>query len=78
MQDFHSVTTRFLYLMNRALLYLEPLVSFLNTQVSKNDEDDLKNMKRSLLSVNNTIEDKLVIGERKFPNCSPGLMHLML
>ena len=52
--------------MKRSLPYLEPLVSFLNNWVSKSDEYDLKNLKRCLLLVKNTMEDKCVIEARNF------------
>ena len=47
--------------MKRSRTDLEPLVSFLITQVSKSDEHEWKNLNRGLVWVNNTIEDKRVI-----------------
>ena len=50
--------------MKRACPDLEHLVSFLSNQVSKSDEYYRKRLKRGLVWVNNTIEDKHIIGER--------------
>ena len=47
--------------MKRSRTDIEPLVSFLITQVSKSDEHEWKNLNRGLVWVNNTIEDKRVI-----------------
>ena len=55
------MTARLLYVMKRAIPDLEPLVFFLSTRISKSDEDDCKNLNRSLLWVDNTIENKHVI-----------------
>ena len=55
------MTARLLYLMKRVRPDIELVVSFMNTQVSKSDEDYWKNLKRVLMCVNSTIEDKRVI-----------------
>ena len=57
------MTSRLLYLTKKARPYLEPLVSFMSTEVSKSDEDYWKNLKKGLMWVNNTLEKKRVIGE---------------
>ena len=41
-------------------------MSFLNTQVSKSDKDAWKKLKRGLVRVNNTIENKHVTEARSF------------
>ena len=46
---FHSVTARLLYLMKRAHQYIEPLVSFLSTWLSKSNECEWKKMNRGLV-----------------------------
>ena len=59
---FLYVTASLLYLMKNSRLDLKPLVSFQITQLSKGDEDVCKKMMIGLVWVNNTIEDKRVIG----------------
>ena len=55
------MTAILLYLTDREISEIEPLVSLLITRVSKSDKDYWKNLKKGLAWVNNTIEDKRII-----------------
>ena len=63
-EKIHSMTSILLYIVKRGRPYLETLVSFLTTRVTKRNVDDWKNLKRGLKYVKNSIKDKIMIGAK--------------
>jgi hypothetical protein len=59
---FHSITAKLLYLEKRARPDIEPVVAFLCTRVRDADEDDWKKLKRVLVYLKQSINDKRIIG----------------
>ena len=65
---FHTVTAKVLHTVKRARPYLETLWSFLTTRVSKSTEEDWKKLRRGLLFINGTMDDKRIIGANLLEN----------
>jgi hypothetical protein len=59
---FQSVTAKLLYLEKRARPNIEPVVAFLCTRVRDADEDDWKKLRRVLIYLKQSINDKRIIG----------------
>ena len=59
---FHSTVAKLLYIMKRVRDDLEPVVRYHCTQVTKNDEDDWKKLRRFIAWVKSTIDNKRLIG----------------
>ena len=65
-ENFHSVTSKLLYLVKQARPDLDTLVSFMTTRVTKSDVDNWKKLKRGLTFLKNTIKDKIMIIAKKW------------
>ena len=61
---FYLMMAKLLYLTRRARPDLATLVSFLTTRVSNSDVDDWKKVKRGLVFILNTIDEKRIIGAK--------------
>ena len=61
---FHSVTQKLLYVAKWVQPDIETLLSFLTMRVTKSDTDDWEKLRRGLIFIKNTINDKKIIGAK--------------